>query len=176
MAPRFQRSGTKDDSYADTSPPFLDVGTVPYVDEAMRLVFPPRCDRVTVDVVPCTVCGMSDTDDQQYDARDDATRLGLAVIGEAAALHEADTESVSASEANLRDSVDELIDEPLTERQQDVVETLGTSSAALTAGLAGAVAIEQDRPVGEVLAGAARSIVMQQRMASEGHPESEDGE
>lgn len=119
-----------------------------------------------MEVPLCTVSGMTDSalpSPSAGDETDDAARLGLAVVGEASALHDGGVDSLVAAEENLRDTVDELIDEPLTDRQEQVVEALAVSSASLTAGLAGAVAVEQDRAVGEVLEGAARSILMQQR-------------
>jgi hypothetical protein len=107
------------------------------------------------------------------DPADDAAQLGLAIVGEAAALHDGDDDAVAASEDNLHDVVDSLIDEPLTERQEQVVDSLAASGAALTAGLAGAVAADQDRPVEDVLAAAARSVLMQQRMADHGADDAE---
>lgn len=111
----------------------------------------------------CTVGRVTNDEQHERDIEQDAVELGLALVGEASALHAGDTEAVVASEENLRDVVDGLIDEPLTERQEEVVETLAASGAALTAGLAGAVAIDQQRPVSAVLSGAARSVVMQHR-------------
>jgi hypothetical protein len=110
-------------------------------------------------------------EDRDHDIVDDATQLGLAVVAEATALQSGDERNIEAAEDNLRDTVDGLIDEPLTERQGDVVETLAASSAAIAAGLAGSLAADQDRPVGEVLEGAARSIVMGRRSADQGENE-----
>ncbi|WP_066516316.1 hypothetical protein [Curtobacterium ammoniigenes] len=110
---------------------------------------------------------MSNQERHEPDIEQDAVDLGLALVGEASALHSGDMEAVVASEDNLREVVDELVDEPLTERQEEVVETLAASGASLTAGLAGAVSIEQQRPVGDVLRGASRSIVMQHRKDGE---------
>ncbi len=109
---------------------------------------------------------------------DDAARLGLVVIGEAAALHAGDDTSLDASEQNIRDTVDDLVDEPLTERQEEVVERLAAAGGTLTAGLSGALAATTDRSVDDVLGGAARSVVWQQRLSQErddaGHQESGD--
>ncbi|WP_042723509.1 hypothetical protein, partial [Curtobacterium sp. B18] len=66
---------------------------------------------------------------------DDAARLGLVVVGEAAALHSGDEAALDASEQNIRDTVDEMIDEPLTDRQEQVVERLASAGGTLTAGL-----------------------------------------
>lgn len=105
------------------------------------------------------------------DPVDDAAQLGLAVVGDATALHTGDEElhtgdedAVIAAGDNLRDIVDELVDEPLTDRQEDVVEALASASSGLTVGLAAEVAFDQHRPVGDVLQGAARSVLMQQHV------------
>jgi len=98
---------------------------------------------------------------------DDAARLGLVVVGEAAALHSGDEAALEASEANIRDTVDELVDEPLTPRQEEVVERLAAAGGTLTAGLSGALAARSGNSVDDVLEGAARSVVWQQRLASE---------
>ncbi len=98
---------------------------------------------------------------------DDAARLGLIVVGEAAALHSGDEAALDASEQNIRDTIDELVDEPLTPRQEEVVERLAAAGGTLTAGLSGALAAQSGRPVDDVLEGAARSVVWQQRLANE---------
>lgn len=98
---------------------------------------------------------------------DDAARLGLVVVGEAAALHSGDEAALDASELNIRDTIDEMIDEPLTERQEQVVERLASAGGTLTAGLSGALAAQTGRSVDEVLEGAARSVVWQQRLADQ---------
>ncbi|WP_139196075.1 hypothetical protein [Curtobacterium sp. MCBA15_009] len=98
---------------------------------------------------------------------DDAARLGLVVVGEAAALHSGDEAALDASEQNIRDTVDELVDEPLTERQEEVLERLAAAGGTLTAGLSGALAAQTGRSVDDVLEGAARSVVWQQRLANE---------
>ncbi|WIB64001.1 hypothetical protein [Curtobacterium sp. MCBD17_040] len=97
--------------------------------------------------------------------QDDAARLGLAMVGEATAMTTGDEDAFRASEENLREVVAELVDEPLTPRQEQVVETLGAMGGSLTAGLGSALAQEQDREPTEVLGGAAASIVWQQRLA-----------
>ncbi|MFJ4219654.1 hypothetical protein [Curtobacterium luteum] len=106
---------------------------------------------------------------------DDAARLGLVVVGEAAALHAGDDASLDASEQNIRETVDSMVDEPLTDRQEEVVERLASAGGTLTAGLSGALAARSDRSVDDVLAGAARSVVRQQRLSQEredaGHQE-----
>ncbi|WP_242089142.1 hypothetical protein [Curtobacterium sp. DN_7.5] len=98
---------------------------------------------------------------------DDAARLGLVVVGEAAALHAGDDASLDASEQNIRETVDSMVDEPLTDRQEEVVERLASAGGTLTAGLGGALAARSDRSVDDVLAGAARSVVQQQRLSQE---------
>ena len=109
------------------------------------------------------------TDEHRSSPRpeDDAARLGLVVVGEAAALHSGDEAALDASEQNIRDTIDELIDEPLTPRQEGVVERLASAGGTLTAGLSGALAAQAGRSVDDVLEGAARSIVWQQRLAEQ---------
>ncbi|MBT2504022.1 hypothetical protein [Curtobacterium sp. ISL-83] len=97
---------------------------------------------------------------------DDAARLGLVVVGEAAALHSGDDAALDASEENIRETIEELIDEPLTPRQEEVVERLAAAGGALTAGLGGALAAQSGRSVDDVLTGAARSVLRQQQLAS----------
>jgi hypothetical protein len=96
---------------------------------------------------------------------DDAARLGLVVVGEAAALQSGDEAALDASEQNIRDTIDELVDEPLTPRQEEVVERLASAGGTLTAGLSGALAAQSGRSVDDVLEGAARSVLWQQRLA-----------
>ncbi|GAA1493625.1 hypothetical protein [Curtobacterium herbarum] len=110
---------------------------------------------------------MTDENDTRRPEQD-AARLGLVVVGEASALQSGDEEALNASEANIRDAVDELVDEPLTPRQEEVVARLAQAGGTLTAGLSGALAAQTGHPVEDVLEGAARSIVWQERLASEG--------
>ena len=98
---------------------------------------------------------------------DDAARLGLVVVGEAAALQSGDEAALDASEQNIRDTIDELVDEPLTQRQEEVVERLAAAGGTLTAGLSSALAAQSGRSVDDVLEGAARSVVWQQRLADQ---------
>jgi hypothetical protein len=98
---------------------------------------------------------------------DDAARLGLVVVGEAAALHSGDEAALDASEQNIRDTIDEMIDEPLTDRQEEVVERLAAAGGTLTAGLSGALAAQSGRSVDDILEGAARSVVWQQRLSQQ---------
>lgn len=109
---------------------------------------------------------MTDENEAQR-PEDDAARLGLVVVGEAAALHSGDEAALDASEQNIRDTVDEMIDEPLTARQEQVVERLASAGGTLTAGLSGALAAQTGRSVDDVLEGAARSVVWQQRLADQ---------
>ncbi|NII41121.1 hypothetical protein E9228_001768 [Curtobacterium flaccumfaciens] len=127
---------------------------------------------------------MTDENDTRRPEQD-AARLGLVVVGEAAALQSGDEEALDASEANIRDAVDELVDVPLTPRQEEVVERLAQAGGTLTAGLSGALAAQTGHPVEDVLEGAARSILWQERLANEdlghqdddrqdaGHPDSD---
>ena len=110
---------------------------------------------------------MTDENDTRRPEQD-AARLGLVVVGEASALQSGDEQALDASEANIRDAVDELVDVPLTPRQEEVVERLAQAGGTLTAGLSGALAAQTGHPVEDVLEGAARSIVWQERLASEG--------
>lgn len=96
---------------------------------------------------------------------DDAARLGLVVVGEAAALHSGDDAALDASEQNITDTIDDLVDEPLTDRQEQVVQRLASAGGTLTAGLSGALAARSGRSVDDVLEGAARSVLWQQRLA-----------
>jgi hypothetical protein len=98
---------------------------------------------------------------------DDAARLGLVVVGEASALHSGDEAALDASEENIRDTIDDMVDVPLTDRQEEVVERLAAAGGTLTAGLSGALAAQTGRGVDEVLEGAARSVVWQQRLAAQ---------
>lgn len=113
-----------------------------------------------------TVPAMTD-DTERSRPEDDAARLGLVVVGEAAALHAGDDAALDASEANIRDTVDSMVDEPLTPRQEEVVERLAAAGGTLTAGLSGALAAKTGGSVEDVLGGAARSVVWQQRLAAE---------
>lgn len=96
-----------------------------------------------------------------------ASELGLAVNAEASAALSQDPALVDAAEENLRDTVDSLVDEPLTDRQQDVVESLAAASGSITAGLSGALAAQQDRPVEEVLGATARVLLARQAQAED---------
>ncbi|WP_144760070.1 hypothetical protein [Curtobacterium sp. 9128] len=106
---------------------------------------------------------------------EDAARLGLVVVGEAAALHSGDEAALDASEDNIRETIDDLIDEPLTPRQEEVVERLAAASGTIAAGLSGALAAQTDRPVEDVLEGAARAVVWQERMSAEQDRLDQDG-
>ncbi|WP_420368842.1 hypothetical protein [Curtobacterium sp. L1-20] len=119
---------------------------------------------------------MTDEHDSTPRPEDDAARLGLVVVGEAAALHSGDDAALDASEQNIRDTIDELVDEPLTERQEEVVERLAAAGGTLTAGLSGALAAQTGRSVDDLLEGAARSVVWQQRLAQERDERAERGE
>jgi hypothetical protein len=98
---------------------------------------------------------------------EDAARLGLVVVGEAAALQSGDEAALDASIENIRETIEDMIDEPLTERQEEVVERLASAGGTLTAGLSGALAAQTGRPVDDVLEGAARSIIWQERLSAD---------
>lgn len=120
-----------------------------------------------------TVHDMTDDNDTRRPEQD-AARLGLVVVGEAAALQSGDEAAMDASEENIRDAVDELVDVPLTPRQEEVVERLAQAGGTLTAGLSGALAAQTGNSVDDVLEGAARSILWQERLAQQadaGHPD-----
>ncbi len=113
-----------------------------------------------------TVPAMTDANEHPR-PEDDAARLGLVVVGEAAALHAGDDGALDASEENIRETIDSMVDEPLTDRQEQVVERLASAGGTLTAGLSGALAAKTGSSVDDVLEGAARSVVWQQRLAAE---------
>jgi hypothetical protein len=98
---------------------------------------------------------------------EDAARLGLVVVGEAAALQSGDEGALDASMENIRETIDDMVDEPLTERQEEVVERLASAGGTLTAGLSGALAAQTGRSVDDMLEGAARSIVWQERLSAD---------
>lgn len=89
----------------------------------------------------------------------EATELGLAVIAEATAVKLQDPAALDASSDNLRDTVDDLVDVPLTQRQEEVVESLASVSGALTAGLAARVAREGEKEPEAVLSEAALRLL-----------------
>lgn len=113
-----------------------------------------------------TVHRMTD-EHESHRPEEDAARLGLVVVGEAAALHSGDESALDASEENIRETVDGMVDQPLTDRQEEVVQRLASAGGTLTAGLSGALAAQTGRSVDDVLEGAARSIVWQERMAAD---------
>ncbi|PZE37879.1 MULTISPECIES: hypothetical protein [unclassified Curtobacterium] len=109
---------------------------------------------------------MTDANDTRRPEQD-AAQLGLVVVGEAAALQSGDGAAMDASEANIRETIDELVDVPLTDRQEEVIERLAQAGGTLTAGLSGALAARTGNSVDDVLEGAARSILRQERLAEE---------
>ncbi|MGA1811415.1 MULTISPECIES: hypothetical protein [unclassified Frondihabitans] len=94
----------------------------------------------------------------QPDPNSDLTQAGLVVIAEATALHDDDPVVIDAARENLLDTVDELVDEPLTPRQEEVVEAISIAAGTLTAGLSGALASVREKPVADVLTGAAATL------------------
>lgn len=113
-----------------------------------------------------TVQDMTD-ENARHRPEEDAARLGLVVVGEAAALQSGDEAALDASMENIRETIEDMIDEPLTERQEEVVERLASAGGTLTAGLSGALAAQTGRPVDDVLEGAARSIIWQERLSAD---------
>jgi len=89
----------------------------------------------------------------------DAAELALAIVSQAAAITQADEDALDASDDNLREVVAELADEPLTERQEEVVATLGTAGGTLAAGLSTALAEARGVDSAEVLRATAQSIL-----------------
>jgi selenophosphate synthase len=86
------------------------------------------------------------------------TDIGLSVIAEATALHTGDDDALVASEDNLHEVVDNAIDEPLTEQQEQVVDALAASAGSIAAGLAAVVSKETGKPVSAVLGAAAQAL------------------
>lgn len=91
----------------------------------------------------------------------EAAALALALVGVATASVDGGADAQAASESGLVELVDGLCDVPLTERQACVIETMGTASAALTAGLGSALAGEHGCEVADVLRLAARAVLDQ---------------
>ncbi|BDZ48934.1 hypothetical protein GCM10025867_11750 [Frondihabitans sucicola] len=91
----------------------------------------------------------------------EAAALALALVAVATASVDGGEDAQSASEGGLVELVDEMCDVPLTERQASVIETMGTASAALTAGLGAALAGEHGCDVADVLRLAARAVIGQ---------------
>lgn len=91
----------------------------------------------------------------------EAAALALALVAVATASVDGGADAQAASEGGLVELVDQLCDVPLTERQASVVETMGTASAALTAGLGSALASDHDCEVSDVLRLAARAVIDQ---------------
>ena len=93
----------------------------------------------------------------------DAAELALAIVSHATAITQDDDAALDASDENLREVVAGQSDEPLTERQEEVVTTLGTAGGALAAGLSHALADARGVDAAEVLGATARSIVAHAR-------------
>jgi hypothetical protein len=91
----------------------------------------------------------------------EAVSLALALVGVATASIDGGSDVRDASDRCFVELVDRLCDVPLTERQASVIETIGTASAALTAGLGSAVAVEHGCDVRHVLGLAARAVLDQ---------------
>ena len=93
----------------------------------------------------------------------DAAELALAIVSHATAITQEDDAALDASDENLREVVAGQTDQPLTERQQEVVTTLGTAGGALAAGLSHALADARGVDAAEVLSATARSVVAHAR-------------
>lgn len=91
----------------------------------------------------------------------EAASLALALVAVATASVDGGEDARDASDRGLVELVDGLCDVPLTERQADVVETIGTASAAITAGLGSALAVNHDCDVNAVLRLAAQAVLDQ---------------
>jgi hypothetical protein len=90
-----------------------------------------------------------------------AASLALALVAVATASVDGGDDARDAGDRGLVELVDGLCDVPLTERQADVIETIGTASAALTAGLGAVVAADHDCDVTAVLRLAAQAVLDQ---------------
>jgi hypothetical protein len=91
----------------------------------------------------------------------EAASLALALVAVATASVDGGHDARDAGDRGLVDLVDTLSDVPLTERQADVIETIGTASAAITTGLGSAIAADHDCDVEAVLRLAARAVLDQ---------------
>ena len=91
----------------------------------------------------------------------EAASLALALVAVATASVDGGEDTAAVSGRGLVELVDGLCDVPLTERQSDVIETIGTASAALTAGLGGALAVDHECDVHVVLRLAAQAVLDQ---------------
>jgi hypothetical protein len=91
----------------------------------------------------------------------EAAALALALVADPTATVDGGADAQHASDDGLVELVDGLCDVPLTERQASVIETIGTASAALTAGLGAAIAGQQGCDVADVLRLAARAVIDQ---------------
>lgn len=89
----------------------------------------------------------------------DAAALALALVGVATASVDGSEDAQDASDRGLVELVDGMSDVPLTAQQASIVETLGTASAALTAGLGSALAEGQGCDVRQILGLAAQAVV-----------------
>jgi hypothetical protein len=108
----------------------------------------------------------------------DAAELALAIVSQAAAITQGDDEALDASDDNLREVVAEQADDPLTEKQEAVVSTLGAAGGSLAAGLSAALAEARGIDADAVLAATARSILAHADDVPlvDGVPRAEDGQ
>lgn len=89
----------------------------------------------------------------------EAASLALALVAVATASVDGGEDAMRASDHGLVELVDGLSDVPLTDRQAEVVEMIGSASAAITAGISSALAEQRDLDVHVVLRLAARAVV-----------------
>lgn len=89
----------------------------------------------------------------------EAASLALALVAVATASIDGGDDAQHASERGLVELVDGMCDVPLTERQAEVIETMATASAALTAGISSALAGQRDCDVHVVLRLAAQAVL-----------------
>lgn len=102
---------------------------------------------------------MDDTTPTDRTPERDAAELALAIVSQAAAITQGDDEALDASDDNLREVVAEQADDPLTEKQEAVVSTLGAAGGSLAAGLSAALAEARGVDATVVLGATAQSIL-----------------
>jgi len=106
----------------------------------------------------------------------DAAELALAIVSQAAAITQGDDEALDASDDNLREVVAEQADDPLTEKQEAVVSTLGAAGGSLAAGLSSALAEARGVDATVVLGATAQSILAHaDAPLVDGAPHADDG-
>lgn len=91
----------------------------------------------------------------------EAASLALALVAVATASVDGGRDVQAESDRGLVELVDRLSDVPLTERQANVIETIGTASAALTTGLSEVIAVVREWDVDVVLRLTAQAVLAQ---------------